>query len=386
MSLFLGILLTLAVLLVVVMIHEIGHFVTARLTGMRVEEFGIGIPPRVWVIHTDKKGTIYTLNWLPIGGFVRILGENPQDADNNKKWSFITKPWFSRVIVLAAGVVMNFFLAFLIFTGLFISGVSPMTIIPMEWYHSMVMPSTHEAIKSWYLRHNGLTVTALPASIALAAWLGSWELVTRINSIIPQTPQDIIDDIQKSDTVILVLQSGKEIRMTPKNGKVGMQIAYRDLRIDHEKQIQYSGFEAIAMWARETVATTRITFAYLSQMVVWLFAPRTESEHLEAKNMLSWPIGLGSSFVSIVQNSVPFASVLVMIALLSINLWVINILPFPALDGGRIVTTTLYSILTYFPRGRAYFTRLEWILHAIGFILLLGFMLYVSGLDILRFF
>jgi membrane-associated protease RseP (regulator of RpoE activity) len=229
-------------------------------------------------------------------------------------------------------------------------------------------------------------VTAVSGSIASWAGLGSWELVTRVNSIIPQTPQDIIDVIQKSERVILLLQSGKQIQMTPKNGKVGMQIAYRDLHIDHEKQIQYSGLEAIAMWARETVATTRITFAYLSQMVVWLFAPRTESEHLEAKNMLSWPIGLGSSFVSIVQNSVPLAPILVMVALLSINLWVINILPFPALDGGRIVTTTLYSILTYFPRGRAYFTRVEWVLHATGFILLLGFMLYVSGLDILRFF
>lgn len=386
MSLFLGILLTLAVLLLVVMIHEIGHFFTARLTGMRVEEFGIGIPPRARSLYMDKKGTEYSLNWLPIGGFVRILGENPQDADNHKKWSFITKPWLSRVIVLAAWVVMNFFLAFLIFTGLFVSGVSPMTIIPMEGYHSEIMPSSHEAIEIWYLRHSGLTVTALSGSIASLSGLGSGELVRSINSIVPQTPQDIIDVIQKSDTVILTLQSGKEIRMAPKNGKVGMQIAYRDLSIDHEKQIQYSGFEAVVMWARETVATTRITFAYLSQMVVGLWAPRTESEHLEAKNMLSWPIGLGSSFVSIIQNNVPLAPILVMIALLSINLWVINILPFPALDGGRIVTTTLYSILTYFPRGRAYFTRLEWTLHATGFILLLAFMLYVSGLDIARFF
>jgi regulator of sigma E protease len=85
MAIFLGILLTLVVLLIVVMIHEIGHFVTARLTGMRVEEFGIGIPPRARSLWTDKKGTEYTLNWLPIGGFVRIFGENPQDNIGNKK-------------------------------------------------------------------------------------------------------------------------------------------------------------------------------------------------------------------------------------------------------------------------------------------------------------
>jgi hypothetical protein len=151
------------------------------------------------------------------------------------------------VIVLAAGVTMNFFLAFAIFTGLFYYGVQPMTIIPIEGYHSEIMPSVHEAIESGYLKHSGLTVTSLSGSISARAGVGSGELVRSINSIIPRTPQDIIDIIQQSDIVTLVLQSGKEIQMTPKNGKVGMQIAYRDLQIDREKQIQYSGFEAIAL-------------------------------------------------------------------------------------------------------------------------------------------
>ncbi len=84
MSLLLGILLTLVVLLIVVMIHEIGHFVTARLTGMRVDEFGIGLPPRARSLYTDKKGTEYSLNWLPIGGFVRIFGEDPRDTTGNQ--------------------------------------------------------------------------------------------------------------------------------------------------------------------------------------------------------------------------------------------------------------------------------------------------------------
>ena len=82
MSIFLGILLTVIVLLIVVMIHEFGHFITARLTGMKVEEFGIGLPPRARQLYTDKKGTAYTLNWLPIGGFVRILGEDPNSSDS----------------------------------------------------------------------------------------------------------------------------------------------------------------------------------------------------------------------------------------------------------------------------------------------------------------
>ncbi len=85
MSIFLGILLTLVILLIVVMIHEFGHFITARLTGMKVEEFGIGIPPRAKSFGKDKQGTEYTLNWLPIGGFVRILGEDIRDGEAPKK-------------------------------------------------------------------------------------------------------------------------------------------------------------------------------------------------------------------------------------------------------------------------------------------------------------
>lgn len=121
-------------------------------------------------------------------------------------------------------------------------------------------------------------------------------------------------------------------------------------------------------------------------MVVGLFDPKTDKEHEEAKSMLAWPIGLGSTFISIVENSVPLTIILVMIALLSINLGVINILPFPALDGGRIVTTTLYSIFSYIPHGKKYFSKAEWVIHAVGFLILLVFMLYVSWLDIIRFF
>ena len=102
--------------------------------------------------------------------------------------------------------------------------------------------------------------------------------------------------------------------------------------------------------------------------------------------MLSGPIGLGSTFVSIVRENVPLNIILVMIALLSINLGVINILPFPALDGGRIVTTTFYSISSFFPHGKKYFSKAEGAIHTIGFIILITLMVYVSGLDISRFF
>jgi RIP metalloprotease RseP len=138
MSILLGILLTVIVLLIVVMIHEFGHFITARMTGMRVDEFGVGIPPRARTLYQDSRGTEYTLNWLPIGGFVRIYGENHTDhGATHARDSFMHKKWPSRVLVLSAGVIMNFVLAYLIFVGLFVTGVSPVTVLPQtphyEW-------------------------------------------------------------------------------------------------------------------------------------------------------------------------------------------------------------------------------------------------------------
>jgi regulator of sigma E protease len=370
------------------MIHEFGHFITARLTGMKVEEFGIGIPPQARTLFTDKKGTDYTLNWLPIGGFVRILGEDPRDPVSKNKWSFITKPWLSRVIVLAAWVTMNFFLAFCIFTGLFLYGTSPMAIIPMDDIHSRILPSAHEAIETGYLTHSGLVVTPVKGSIAELSWAFSGDLIISINGIIPKTSQDVIDIITKNVEFEITLRGNVErsIHMIPKNGKVGMVIGYKNLQINDNIKIQYSGSDAIVMGAHETVATTRLTFEFLSRMVVGLFSPKDDKEHEEAKSMLAGPIGLGSTFISIVENNVPLNIILVMIALLSINLGVINILPFPALDGGRIVTTTLYSIFSYIPNWKQHFTKVEGMIHAVWFFILLVFMIYVSGLDILRFF
>jgi regulator of sigma E protease len=121
-------------------------------------------------------------------------------------------------------------------------------------------------------------------------------------------------------------------------------------------------------------------------MVHGLLAPTTPEEREDAKNMLSWPIGVWHTFVSLVENKASLQIICIIIALLSINLWVINLLPFPALDGGRFLTTTFYSFLGLFGKGKILFLKIEKYFHAIGFILLLILMIYVAGIDISRFF
>src|SRR5207245_5508476 len=105
------------VLGVLVVIHELGHFVSARLLGIKVEEFGVGFPPRIFAIR--RNGIDYSLNWLPIGGFVKIVGEN---GDSDDPASFGRAPAWKRIIVLAAGSLMNLLLALILFSVLAVAG------------------------------------------------------------------------------------------------------------------------------------------------------------------------------------------------------------------------------------------------------------------------
>lgn len=355
---------------------------------MKVEEFGIGIPPRAMKLFTDKKWTEFTLNWLPLGGFVRIFGEDPKNIDSNNEWAFISKPLLSRILVLVAWVSMNFVLAFCIFTGLFLYGTSPIAIIPIQNSHSILLPSTYEAIESGYLTHSGLILTSISWSIAEKAWIGSGDLLISINGTLPISSQDVIDIITQNQIFDITIQwkEIKTLRIQPKDGKVWMVIRYNNLNINENKKIQFHWYEAFLMGGKETIATTKITFWFLVRIVNGIFSPKSNNEHEEAKSMLAGPIGLGWSFISMVEQNASIGIILVMIALLSINLGVVNILPFPALDGWRIVTTILYSFFSRLPRGKIYFSQVESMIHTIGIIVLLILMLYISWLDISRYF
>lgn len=128
MSLFIGILLALIVFFLVVFIHEMGHFLVARWSGVKVHEFGIGIPPRLKRIFRDKHGTSWTLNWLPLGGFVRLKGEDIASPESREKDALPMALWWKQVAILLAGVTMNFFLTAFVFSLLFYRGTEPLTL------------------------------------------------------------------------------------------------------------------------------------------------------------------------------------------------------------------------------------------------------------------
>jgi regulator of sigma E protease len=144
MTLFLGILLALFVFFIVVFLHEMGHFLIARWSGVKVLEFGIGIPPRLKRIFRDKKGTEWTFNWFPIGGFVRLKGEDSTSLESKAKDAVPMAKWWKQVLILLAGVTMNFLLAGVIFGMLFSLGTSPIHVQIREFEpHSLISRLDH---------------------------------------------------------------------------------------------------------------------------------------------------------------------------------------------------------------------------------------------------
>lgn len=390
MSIVLWILLTLTVLLIVVIVHEFWHFIVARITGMRVDEFGVGIPPKMATITHDKKWTAYTVNWLPIGGFVRIFGESPDEDTLKEKNSFISKPLWARILVLVAGVVMNLLLATMIFATMFFVGVKPAGVFPSATTDSLLLPWVEDAIKTGLITHQWIELMPLSWSVADTAWITSGSLLISINNHVPQTHEALSHIIQNHQEVQLITldPSGvqNEITVRPKDKKLGVYMQYKNPEFDDNIIIRTWFFEAIHLGAKETIATTEITWNFMKKVASGIFFPKNDQQRKVATEMVAGPIGMGSMFVKMIDNHITYQAIAIIIAMISVNLAVINILPFPALDGGRIVTTTLYSIFSYFPRWKQYYIRFENILNFVWFIVLMLLMLAVAWLDISRFF
>jgi len=209
------IVLGIAMFMFLVVIHELGHFWAAKKTGVKVEEFGVGIPPKAFKLRTDKSGTEYTINWIPLGGFVRLKGENPADPDTFlAKDSFIKASLGHKLIILFAGVTVNAIFAWLAFSAAFMHGISPITIIPDNGIRgesrSYLMPTYS------FLKEEGLIVgdleeiaasikEVLPESIASKLDLRPGDIITRINNT-------TVTNLSLS--LFLKQQAGKEFAIT----------------------------------------------------------------------------------------------------------------------------------------------------------------------------
>ena len=391
MTILLGILLTLLVFTFIVFIHEMGHFITARLTGMKVQEFGIGIPPKAKILGKDKKWTEYTLNWLPIWGFVRIKWEDPGSDDAIEKDAFSSKKWWARALVLVAGVSMNFILATVIFFWFFVSWASPIgpnTVLEKD-YGSYFLPSFEASMKSGYITHSGISLTPLSGSLAMRSGILPGDLLVSLDGQPMRDIDTFRTSISKWDSHVFVVSGtwgSRSITMTPESGKIGVYLSYKDLALDRDYAQKFTLSESLVGSLSETWALSHMTLDVLGSTLRKLISPQNTEERREATEMISGPIGIGSTFTEVVKIWVTWKIVWSIIALLSINLWVLNILPFPALDGGRLVSTTVRSIVGLFTHRQNMLNTIEYLFHSFGMILLLWLSLLIAVLDVSKLF
>lgn len=359
-----SILIFLVVLFVLVLVHEWGHFITAKKTGMRVDEFGIGFPPKLFSV---KKGeTEYTFNLFPIGGFVRIYGENPEDAKDgvDSDRAFHARPKWAQAIVLLAGVTMNILFAWLLFTVTFLSGVPT----------AVDEASATDAAQLYVVS----TLADAPAdgklpvgSVITSASAGE----NYLENPTPATFSEFVVAHAPSEIDVQYTANGVEevATLTPVTGLsdadsdrylVGVSLSLVEIvhrpvltAITDGFMATINGFVAISVGL-----ATLIHDAFVGQA--------------DFAN-IAGPIGI----VGMVDDAAAFGltSLLTFTAIISLNLAVINLLPFPALDGGRLLFVLIEAVTR---REIPY--KWQGVLNLTGFVLLIVLMVAVTYNDIIR--
>lgn len=357
MLVFVGIILF--VLLVVV--HEYGHFIAARKNGVEVEEFGIGFPPKAKTI-TKRNGTEYTLNWLPIGGFVRLKGEHDAATE---KGSFGAASFPKKALIIAAGVLMNWLTAIVIFTILALVGMpqlldnqfrvaSDATVTEQRVYAGFVAdgsPAEQAGIKV------GDTIT----SIAGVETTSAEQLRTTTDKY---AGEEVEITYASEGTVIseeAVLRDGSE------QGNLGISPA--------ERTKVRSTWSAPIVGVGTTAQFTYETFKGVGAALINLVTGNGG----KASESVTGPVGIVVVLKDLAQQG--FVFVLFLIGVISVSLAVMNTLPIPALDGGRLFVMSLFRALK-----KPLTKETEEKIHGTGMLVLLLLALLITVVDVRRFF
>lgn len=334
------ILITILVFGGVIFIHELGHFLMAKAMGVRVDEFAVGMGPAI--VKFGKKETKYALRLFPIGGFVSMPGEDEESDDER---AHCNKPVWRRMLITVGGVMMNFLLGFIILI-------------------IIAAPQTHFAS----------TTIAEFDSNALSHQTGLeiGDKITSINGVGVLVDYDFTFNMQRDNDGIMdigVIRNGehkllKNVTFYTEKGENGVQYIKYDFRV---ASINNGFFPTIRQAALKTVSFTKVVWLSLVDLV-------TGNVGME---QLSGPVGTATVIGQAASVSLDYFFIL--IAIISINLGVMNLLPIPALDGGRL----LFQLVELITRKKIPAKYEGWI-HAAGFALLILLMIFVTYNDVAR--
>ncbi|MDP4038379.1 MAG: site-2 protease family protein [bacterium] len=348
-----------------IIIHELGHFLTARRNGVTVEEFGIGFPPAIFKF---KKGqTVYSINLFMVGGFVRIKGEDEDEKIRPAKDSFNAKSLKVKTKILLAGVAMNLLLAYLFFSALAAFGMPSLVGKVAE----------NPLFKSLPTGVSGLVVIGVnKGSPADRAQIKVGEKIISANGQ-KLNSFDELKNFNKNNagkivTYELITPYSNKIRAVKiqLNTQEDESKGYLGLASIYEQNVRYQLWQAPIVGAIITVKLIWATLAGLVGLIIGLFTAGKVSENVAG------PIGITAILTHIQKFGINY--LIVMLASISLSLGVINALPIPALDGGRVFILYLNKLgIKISPKAEKY-------AHIIGFALLILLLIIVSTRDILR--
>jgi len=340
---FIAVFISLSILIIA---HELGHFFAARIFGVKVEEFGFGYPPRIFGKKIGK--TIWSINALPFGGFVKIKGEDGEgDVDKN---SFASqKPW-KRSVMLLAGVFINLVMGFLIFCAVFMIGSS----------QGVAITNVSEGSPAYVV---GIKSGDIISSVS--SQNDSISKITNTDSFISFIHKHVQDELtlsvkRDSQTVLYTLQG----RENPPEGQGSLGIELINLGME-----RLSFFSAIGSAFQATVNITSAVVQSFVSLFLNIFVNPSVIQNIAG------PVGIFS--IAGKAGNFGFAYLLEIIGIISINLAVLNCIPFPALDGGR----ALMIIIEKF-KGSPVSKKSQQIVNTIGFAALLILMVFVTVQDV----
>lgn len=343
-----------------IIVHELGHLLAAKAIGVGVEEFGLGLPPRI--VAGKFRGILYSLNWLPVGGFVRLAGEDEENpplhvGPQEKKYFWARSPW-ERSIILLAGVFMNFILAVLITSYLLTGGLR---IAAREVSIVEVQPGTPGELQ-------GLAGGDVVSFVLSYDELG---IVARTDIVTAQDLQKVTQAHLGYEITLAINRNSREllIPITPRQewpegqGPIG-------IRLEDTKVIRYPWWAA--PWESLKINIVRIGEVFVALTALVGRVVRLES----VGGDVAGPIRIAQ--VTSLATRVGFRAIVELTSIISLNLTVLNILPIPALDGGRLLFVVLEKII-----GRRIRPAFERSSHQIGMIILLFLVFLISINDIL---
>ncbi|HVM73968.1 MAG TPA: M50 family metallopeptidase [Candidatus Paceibacterota bacterium] len=351
------------ILFLLIITHELGHFICARIFGVRVEEFGIGYPPRALLLGTWR-GTEYTINWIFFGGFVRLYGE---DGDAHTRGSFVSvKPW-KQATILIAGVAMNALVAWIFFA------VALHTGLPRVIQGSLTQdPSARLMISD--------VITGSPAA---EAGISAGDTITRLTdqngvTLSVLTPEAVSDYVkvrggQEITIDYIHLKQAHSTSLVPANAVIPGSAATPALGIGlvEVSTVALGWPDALVQGLSNTGDKFDTVLMSLWQLITGIFHGNASLQNVVG------PIGLVSVVGSAAQNGA--GSVLALAGFIAVNLTIINLIPIPALDGGRLLIVAVEAVM----RRKSPALVIQ-VLNTIGIALIILLMITVSYHDIAR--